>query len=85
MTPRETASAAYSWRERLYLKRGVIYDALYRWLLNHPSRARWIAAELFMRRLPLRRRFANAWWQLRNYGNVEAFQALYETWSRSRG
>lgn len=55
---------------------------LHSWLLNHPCRASWIAAEL-LRLLPLRTRLGNAWWQFRHFNDHEAFDALWQTWRRS--
>lgn len=52
--------------------------ALQRWFLNHESRASWIAIE-FLRPLSVRRKFANAWWQLRHFGDLDAFDALWQT------
>lgn len=68
----------------LSLRFGLRYQRVYRWFLSHPSKASWIVVELFLRRLPLRRRFANAWWQFRHYGHTDAFDALWQTWEASR-
>ena len=54
------------------------------WLLNRESRTAWIALEL-LRPLPPRLRFSNAWWQLRHFGDCDAFHALWLTHDRSRG
>lgn len=53
------------------------------WLLNHPSRVSWVLIELL--RPWNGRKLRNAWWQIRHYGDVDAFQALYETHRRSYG
>lgn len=53
------------------------------WLLHHPSRTSWILTEL-LRPLPVSRRLTNAWWQARHFGDVDAFHALWLTYSRSQ-
>jgi hypothetical protein len=53
------------------------------WLLNHPSRLSWVLVELLRPRNG--RKLRNAWWQVRHYNDVDAFQALYETHRRSYG
>ncbi len=58
--------------------------AIQTWCLIHPRRTTWIVCE-FVRPLPIRRRFANAWWQVRHFNDRDAFDSLWQTWDQSQG
>lgn len=54
-----------------------------RWLLAHPHKTTWIAIEL-TRELPWRVRAQNAVWQYRHYDDMDAWQRMYNQWSREQ-
>ena len=54
------------------------------WLLSHPSRLSWVLIELWGRpSIDWRQRLANARWQIKHYGDNEAFHNLWVTWRES--